>query len=144
MTLPCLGGGPAVDLAALRGPLVVNLWDSYCGPCREEMPVLQEFHDQYGDRVGVLGIDYEDPQTVSALPSRRKSGRDLPAGGRPRRRAPGNGPFPRSRMGLPLFAFVDEAGHVELAASAGSDSVDAARRSSPTEHLGAGPVSDPE
>ena len=67
VTLPCLGGGRDVDLAALRGPMVVNLWASWCGPCRREMPVLQQFHEDHGDRVGVLGIDWQDPQVESAM-----------------------------------------------------------------------------
>ena len=83
VTLPCLGGGQEVDLARCAGPLVVNLWASWCGPCRQEMPVLEDFHEQYGDRVPVLGIDSQDPQTAarwSWSPTRRH----LPAAGRPR------------------------------------------------------------
>jgi thiol-disulfide isomerase/thioredoxin len=67
VTLPCFGGGPDVDLAALRGPLVVNLWASWCGPCRKEMPEIQAFFEQHGDRVPVLGIDWEDPQVDAAM-----------------------------------------------------------------------------
>lgn len=59
LTLPCLGGGPDVALSSLRGPLVVNLWYSNCGPCRDEMPALQEFHTEHGDEVPMLGIDVE-------------------------------------------------------------------------------------
>lgn len=60
LTLPCLGGGPDVSLASLRGPLIINLWFSGCAPCREEMPALQAFYAQHGDEVGVLGIDVEN------------------------------------------------------------------------------------
>ncbi len=31
------------------------------------MPLLQQFHEEYGDRVGVLGIDWQDPQVESAM-----------------------------------------------------------------------------
>ena len=41
VTLPCLGGGPDVDLASLRGPMVINLWQARCEPCRREMPALE-------------------------------------------------------------------------------------------------------
>ncbi|WP_170285948.1 TlpA family protein disulfide reductase [Nocardioides rubriscoriae] len=59
LTLPCLGGGPDVDLSTLKGPMLINLWYSGCGPCRREMPVLQQFHDTYADQVPIVGIDIE-------------------------------------------------------------------------------------
>lgn len=59
LTLPCLGGGPAINLASLRGPMLLNIWYSACTPCRQEMPALQEFHDTYDGQVAVLGIDVE-------------------------------------------------------------------------------------
>ncbi len=69
VTLPCLGGGPDVELSALRGPMVVNLWAYWCGPCREELPYYQRLHEEASDKVAVLGIDYQDtlPQQALAL-----------------------------------------------------------------------------
>ncbi|CAN5460257.1 TlpA disulfide reductase family protein [soil metagenome] len=59
LTLPCLGGGPDVNLADLKGPLIVNVWYSNCGPCQDEMPAFQDFYADHGDQVGVLGLDVE-------------------------------------------------------------------------------------
>lgn len=67
LTLPCFGGGDDVDLATLRGPLVINVWSVNCGPCRTEMPILQRFYERYGDRVAVVGIDFQDVQTELAM-----------------------------------------------------------------------------
>lgn len=67
VTLECLGGGPAVDVSRLRGPLVVNLFASWCGPCRRELPILADFHDRNGDRVPVLGVDWNDFHPDAAL-----------------------------------------------------------------------------
>ena len=78
LTLPCLGGGPAVDLSSLRGPMVVNLWAAWCQPCREEMPVLQTFHERYADRVPVLGIDWQDAQVTGAMELVRDTGVTYP------------------------------------------------------------------
>ncbi|TAK70869.1 MAG: TlpA family protein disulfide reductase [Actinomycetota bacterium] len=62
VTLPCLGRGGAVELAALRGtPLVVTLWNSSCGPCRAELPLFDGFAQATGSRLVVLGINADEP-----------------------------------------------------------------------------------
>ena len=61
LTLPCLGVGPAVRLAGLRGsPTVINLWAGWCGPCRDEAPVLQRVAAR--GRVRVLGVLTKDTE----------------------------------------------------------------------------------
>ncbi len=57
------GGVDAYEerIAALRGyPAVVNVWASWCGPCRLEFPHFQQAAAKYGKRVAFLGIDSED------------------------------------------------------------------------------------
>lgn len=61
LTLPCLGPGPGVALDRLTGrPTLVNLWATWCGPCREEMPMLQEAYARHGEQVRFLGVDVQD------------------------------------------------------------------------------------
>jgi thiol-disulfide isomerase/thioredoxin len=111
VTLPCLGGGPEVDLSRLRGPMVVNLWQSTCQPCREEMPILQEFHEEHGDEVSVLGIDYQDVQAVAAMELVQETGVTYPLLADPQSALDGAAPFPRLR-GMPFLALVDGEGRV--------------------------------
>lgn len=70
LRLPCLVGGQDVALQDLGGrPVLVNLWASWCAPCREEMPLLQAAYERDGDRIGFLGVDTQDtrPAAVSLL-----------------------------------------------------------------------------
>lgn len=115
LTLPCFGGGPDVPVSGLRGPMVVNLWASWCGPCRKEMPVLQEFHERYGDRVPVVGIDWQDPQPTGAMDLVAETGVTYPLLADPQGALEGAAPFP-AMMGLPITAYVDDEGRATLVA----------------------------
>jgi cytochrome c biogenesis protein CcmG, thiol:disulfide interchange protein DsbE len=60
--LPVLGGAGQSSIADYRGRWVlVNLWASWCDPCREEAPELERFWRRFRERdVTVLGIDVQD------------------------------------------------------------------------------------
>ncbi|MGY1855214.1 TlpA family protein disulfide reductase [Modestobacter sp. SYSU DS0290] len=66
LSFPCFTGG-SLDLGRAQGtPAVVNLWASWCGPCREELPLVQELADTVGDRLRVLSIDSRDRAAAGA------------------------------------------------------------------------------
>ena len=111
VTLPCLGGGPDVDLSTLAGPMIVNLWASNCAPCRKEMPALQEFYETHGDRVAVVGVDYQDAQPGAALELARRTGVTYPLLADPGGDINAREPLPVIR-GLPYLVFVTADGEV--------------------------------
>lgn len=123
VTLPCLGGGPDVDLSSLRGPLVINLWQANCGPCRKEMPALQAFHQRYADRVTVLGIDFNDVHPDGALALAEETSATYPSIADPGGDLMEEEAFAIARRGLPVFLFVDETGRVVGQDSGGVESV---------------------
>lgn len=54
-----------LHLAQLKGaPLVINFWASWCDPCKEEAPLLQQTWQQVQPQgVQFVGVDYEDTQS---------------------------------------------------------------------------------
>jgi cytochrome c biogenesis protein CcmG, thiol:disulfide interchange protein DsbE len=60
LTLPCFHGGMPVRLSQLTGPAVVNLWASWCAPCRQELPAFQRLAGRTSGRLTVLGVVTQD------------------------------------------------------------------------------------
>ena len=112
VVLPCLGGGPDVALRSVSGPAVINVWAQWCAPCRAELPLFQRLHEWSGDRVQVLGIDWQDTQPDGALALAQATGVTYPLVA-----DPGALVADDWRVdGLPVTVFVDPQGRTTVLA----------------------------
>ncbi len=120
LELDCLGGTTRRSLSDVRGPAMLNFWASNCGPCREELPALQEFSERFGDRVAVIGVDYLETYPGAAIDLARQSGVTYPS------LADACGDLNETALvvqGLPQFVFVARDGTVSRSAG-GIDEVE--------------------
>jgi thiol-disulfide isomerase/thioredoxin len=63
--LECLGGESAISADSIKGPALINVWGTWCEPCKQELPHLAQFFAKYGDRVDVIGIAVEEKNQAS-------------------------------------------------------------------------------
>jgi thiol-disulfide isomerase/thioredoxin len=122
VTLACLGGGTSVDLATLKGPMVLSFWFAGCGPCREEMPALQAFYEHHGKQVPVLGVDFQDQYPGSALETLKHRGVTYPSVADPGGDLMDTDEFAKISHGLPAMFFIDADGGIAYQEFGGLDS----------------------
>ena len=105
--LECLGGGSAIAADSIRGPALINVWGTWCEPCKQELPHLAHFLAKYSDQVDTVGIAVEEKNQQSVRKFIRNYGISWPilydATGATR------GKF---GMGVPVTWLVDESGTV--------------------------------
>ena len=103
---PIDGQGIRAILSDLDGPAVVNVWASWCLPCRSEAPLLHSAHDRHPE-VTFIGIDVEDAQPA-AKQFIAEFGLDFDHYFDPRRAVPAE----LGGFGTPITYFVDGDGTV--------------------------------
>ncbi|MFF0368018.1 TlpA family protein disulfide reductase [Micromonospora sp. NPDC005087] len=60
LTLACFTGGAPVTLRDVAGPAVINVWASWCPPCRKELPAFQRLSERAAGRLQVVGVNSRD------------------------------------------------------------------------------------
>ena len=60
--------GNTLDTVDLKGtPVLMNLWATWCAPCKKEMPLLDNLADQLGDDVKVLTVSQDSEDKVEEV-----------------------------------------------------------------------------
>jgi thiol-disulfide isomerase/thioredoxin len=55
--------GDEVRLGNFIGkPVLINFWATWCGPCRFEMPLIEKFHQRYGDELIILAVNMQEDE----------------------------------------------------------------------------------
>jgi peroxiredoxin len=62
--LTTLAGEPFMLSDAAGTPVVLNFWATWCAPCRNELPALQDAAERYEGRVLIVGVDQGEAADV--------------------------------------------------------------------------------
>jgi cytochrome c biogenesis protein CcmG, thiol:disulfide interchange protein DsbE len=79
--MPCLGGEVSINFHQLKGPMVINVWGSWCEGCKEEMPYFVDLYETasfQSGQVQLLGVNVEESSTDDAIQYIKKSGMSWP------------------------------------------------------------------
>ena len=81
--LPALAGqsieGERLSVAPGK-PVLVNLWATWCGPCKDEAPVLSELAAEFGEQVSFVGVNVRDTgDRAASVTFHEKYGLDYPS-----------------------------------------------------------------
>jgi thiol-disulfide isomerase/thioredoxin len=75
LEMPCLDSSSIINFNSIKGPIIINVWGSWCEGCREEMPYLVDLYATEvftSGKIKLLGIDVEE-STLEAGPNFIKS-----------------------------------------------------------------------
>ena len=105
--LECLGGGAPIAADAIMGPALINVWGTWCAPCKKELPHLAHFLQKGDGSVQVIGIAVEEKSQAAVKKFIESNGMTWPVlydkSGSTRA---------TFGMGVPVTWFIDETGEV--------------------------------
>ena len=56
----CVDGSKGLALESLRGPIIVNVWGSWCASCLDEIPDFVSFYAKAKEKVALVGVAVEE------------------------------------------------------------------------------------
>ena len=77
----CLDGSAEINFHQLKGPLLINVWGSWCEGCKQEMPYFVELYQNplfKSGQIQMLGINVEEKSNKDAIDYIQKSGMSWP------------------------------------------------------------------
>jgi len=77
----CLDGSAKIDFHQLKGPLLINVWGSWCEGCKQEMPYFVELYQSplfKNGQIQMLGVNVEEKSKDDAIEYIQKSGMSWP------------------------------------------------------------------
>jgi thiol-disulfide isomerase/thioredoxin len=77
----CLDGSGEIDFHQLKGPLLINVWGSWCEGCKQEMPYFVELYQNplfKNGQIQLLGVNVEEKSKEDAIEYIQKSGMSWP------------------------------------------------------------------
>lgn len=105
--LECLDGSSSINVRAIKGPALVNVWGSWCGPCKQEMPIFVDFYSKYKEKVSLIGISVEEADVQNARDFVKLYGMSWP-----NLNDPDGSTRETLGMGVPITLFIDAQGTV--------------------------------
>ena len=79
--MPCLDGSGEIDFHQIKGPLLINVWGSWCEGCKQEMQYFVELNQNplfKNGQIQMLGINVEEKSKKEAIEYIQKSGMSWP------------------------------------------------------------------
>ena len=79
--MECLDGSGGINFHQLKGPLLINVWGSWCEGCKQEMPYFVELYQSplfKSGQIQMLGINVEEKSKEDAINYIQKSGMSWP------------------------------------------------------------------
>jgi cytochrome c biogenesis protein CcmG, thiol:disulfide interchange protein DsbE len=81
IVMPCLVGVGSINFHQLKGPMVINVWGSWCEGCKEEMPYFVDLYKTQAFESGqiqLIGVNVEESSKEDAIEYIKKSGMGWP------------------------------------------------------------------
>jgi len=79
--MPCLGGSGETNFHQIKGPLLINVWGSWCEGCKQEMPYFVELYQNplfKNGQIQMLGVNVEEKSKEDAIDYIQKIGMSWP------------------------------------------------------------------